>query len=109
MEGVVRAPSEFSMTLAVCEGQEVGAQARHGERLRGRLEGPTLPSITATQLFVVPRSMPITSLPLALRKEVGGESEPEQPSRRRHARAPVHRLRLGRSADSGVHAAAPLT
>src|SRR5690606_12416646 len=36
MEGVVRAPSEFSMTLA------------------------SLPSITATQEFVVPRSIPIT-------------------------------------------------
>jgi ABC-type amino acid transport system permease subunit len=35
IEGVVRAPSEFSMTLGV------------------------LPSKTATQLLVVPRSMPI--------------------------------------------------
>ena len=39
MEGVVRAPSAFSITLAV------------------------LPSITATHELVVPRSMPITSLP----------------------------------------------
>jgi hypothetical protein len=38
MEGVVRAPSAFSITLAV------------------------EPSITATQEFVVPKSMPITLL-----------------------------------------------
>ena len=38
IEGVVRPPSAFSMTLAL------------------------LPSITATQEFVVPRSMPITLL-----------------------------------------------
>ncbi len=36
IEGVVRAPSEFSMTFGV------------------------VPSITATQEFVVPRSMPMT-------------------------------------------------
>ena len=42
MEGVVRAPSAFSITFA------------------------PLPSITATQLLVVPRSIPITSPPPAL-------------------------------------------
>ena len=43
MEGVVRAPSAFSITLAA------------------------LPSITATHELVVPRSMPITSAPEAVR------------------------------------------
>src|SRR5690606_12037301 len=49
MEGVVRAPSEFSITLA------------------------SLPSITATQEFVVPRSIPITLAILLLSyKQVAG-------------------------------------
>src|SRR5476651_131457 len=52
MEGVVRAPSEFSMTL--------GAE----------------PSITATQEFVVPRSMPIT-LPIVPTLIVAGPHGPE--------------------------------
>ena len=50
MDGVVRAPSVFSMTLG------------------------SAPSITATQEFVVPRSIPITllkSLSLLLSKPLG--------------------------------------
>ena len=45
----MRAPSAFSITLAV------------------------LPSITATHELVVPRSMPITSAPLAYARDAKGE------------------------------------
>src|SRR5882672_4247283 len=51
IEGVVRAPSAFSMTLAA------------------------LPSMTATQEFVVPRSMPIT-LAILLLPPDGGRLRP---------------------------------
>ena len=48
MDGVVRAPSAFSITLA------------------------SLPSMTATQEFVVPRSMPMTLLMSSLSLSAGG-------------------------------------
>ena len=72
MDGVVRAPSEFSITLADCRGARAGAGSPRCQKL-ARLGGArsatsrTLPSITATQLLVVPRSIPMTSLPFALR------------------------------------------
>src|SRR5262245_21929985 len=57
MDGVVRAPSEFSITLGV------------------------EPSITATQEFVVPRSMPITLaiFKVLLAANGGGLFAPKQP------------------------------
>ena len=54
MDGVVRAPSEFSMTLGC------------------------VPSITATQELVVPRSMPIT-LPMVGSLFVSRSSRPPSP------------------------------
>src|ERR1043166_9304018 len=61
IDGVVRAPSLFSMTLAL------------------------LPSITATHEFVVPRSMPITLLMGTSCKKAGpvgpGKHRPDPPER----------------------------
>eukprot|EP01035_Chromulina_nebulosa_P004862 gene4862-6619_t len=72
MDGVVRAPSAFSMTLA------------------------TLPSITATQEFVVPRSMPIAFVMIALLWR-----DPHQSGK--FKQACPERLRKHRNLPKGAH------
>jgi hypothetical protein len=93
-EGVVRAPSAFSSTRGFCrQDYKFTTKGMHGEEHRSlcaHTETPmaamqvrrgrnkvtksatalTLPSITATHELVVPRSMPMTSLPDAGRTAV---------------------------------------
>ena len=94
MLGVVRAPSAFSITFAVWRQRQSPCQRVAATQVHttggvvdteAAFSGPrALPSITATHELVVPRSMPMTSPPLALvsrhrarraSKQCGGHSQ----------------------------------
>lgn len=81
------------------------------ESLREGARPPTLPSITATQLLVVPKSMPMTSLPLALRKQgrhqppATARVAPRAPERAQRGADAVARRRLARDAPKEQHGA----
>src|SRR5688572_22325435 len=83
IDGVVRAPSEFSMTLGFA------------------------PSMTATQLLVVPRSMPITFAIVfcpflrLLRRRVGAAPRTGQAALSGSDRRDIGALRLGTRAADG--------
>ena len=66
-DGVVRAPSAFSMTLGVCASHHHLSVLQCARAALCCMRAHTLPSITATQELVVPRSIPIISFPADLR------------------------------------------